>query len=61
MSLSPEAANQSIFIAALFLQGTLVTTDEKLKEQLDAWLRRKQLTLSIKSAREAIVFLSASD
>lgn len=43
---------------ALFLQGTLVTTDQKLKERLDAWIREKQLTLNIRSPRDAIAFLS---
>jgi hypothetical protein len=45
---------------ALFLHGTLVTTDQKLKERLDEWAKGKQLTLDIKLPRDTIAFLSES-
>ncbi|MCJ7770354.1 hypothetical protein MUP37_02130 [Candidatus Bathyarchaeota archaeon] len=46
---------------AHFLNGTLVTRDQNLKERWNAWNQSKQYNLDIKSPKDAIAFLSASN
>lgn len=46
---------------ALFLKGTLVTTDGKLKEKWNAWTESNRYRLDIKPPKEALDFLSRSN
>lgn len=40
----------------IFLQGILVTTDDKLRRRVTEWAKKKGISLNIKSPEEALTF-----
>ena len=50
--------DRHIIEPTIFLSGTLVTTDDKLKKRLTQWAEKKRLKLDVTSPEEAVAFVT---